>query len=179
MVDLQPRRPLLWSHEAVQATNPDVLINDTIKIGHLCPKCQEIQSWSQLNASQLNESDCRKSFHHHLSGVDLEMAYKAGCHLCTLLWHNLIEKRHGILATADELVKKREARLAKIRKGGAVLVTLSSVTDDWDRMWDAVFNIQAFVQIGRAKLRGDTMYVKCIDNIAGEPSDLWNQSLHC
>jgi hypothetical protein len=93
--EVQPHRPAAWSGAFLPLTSSveyDFDVVRTVKPGLLCSKCKPIASWVELNCDRPPEISIREiEFEHYWTGTELENQYVSGCHLCTLIWHSIIE----------------------------------------------------------------------------------------
>jgi hypothetical protein len=99
-MDPQPDRPTHSFREPVpvQRANGESHGSTTSVKSILCSKCEVIRTWvcgTITNAQQgtINHAprEAMHLFANHESGIALEQSYKAGCHLCTLLWVYMTE----------------------------------------------------------------------------------------
>lgn len=116
---LTPNSPLQWyrDFEPADISDPDVTIQPDI----LCEACLRVGPWLQDNRSV--EDSQKETLTHCKSGQALEQAYKDGCHLCTLLWHSLVEPttRHFSL---EKRLEDRNARAGQVRGGSEIKLVL-------------------------------------------------------
>lgn len=99
-------------------SDPDV----TVRLEALCESCLRVGSWLQDNRG-VDEAQ-RQPLTHSTSGQALEKAYKDGCHLCTLLWHSLVEKNSRDSFSLETRLKARDNRADQVRGGSEVTLIL-------------------------------------------------------
>jgi hypothetical protein len=116
---LTPSSPLQWyrDFEPADISDPDV----TVQLEALCEACLRVGPWLQDNRGV--EDSQRQTLTHCKNGKALEKAYKEGCHLCTLLWHSLVEPttRHFSL---EKRLEDRNARVGQVRGGSEIKLVL-------------------------------------------------------
>lgn len=79
--------------------------------------------WLQDNRGV--EESQRQTLTHSTSGQALEKAYKAGCHLCTLLWHSLVETTTTYLSLEKRL-EDQNTRVGQVRGSSEIKLVLGS-----------------------------------------------------
>ena len=136
--------PIQWyrDFEPTDISDPDV----TVQLEALCEACLRVGPWLQDNRG-VDESK-RQTLAHCRSGQGLEKAYKDGCHLCTLLWHSLVEPNAETYfsSSLEERLEDRNIRVDQVRGGSEVKVILGPVGYGWPPS-DASFSIETCIKL--------------------------------
>lgn len=135
-------RPLQWyrDFEPTDISDPDVTIRPEI----LCKACLRVVPWLQDNRGV--EESQRQTLTHSTSGQALEKAYKDGCHLCTLLWHCLVEKTSRDFSSLEKRLKARDNRADQVRGGSEVTLILGLPKYSWSPR-DTSFSIKTCIKL--------------------------------
>lgn len=102
--------------------NPDA----EIQLSLLCTECVKVRDWVRDNLrsirelSPLEDQNCfntESTFTHHQTGSQLHRSSEDGCHLCTIIWENLIEMDSYWVKSEDHWTLERERLTQKVEKG--------------------------------------------------------------
>ncbi|KAK3358844.1 heterokaryon incompatibility protein-domain-containing protein [Lasiosphaeria hispida] len=164
-------RPLQWFRDFepltshTQSSGLDRYATETVQLGILCIKCRHVRRWLQDNWEKATTAKrFKREFGHHASGEKLEKSYQDGCHLCTHIWHSLIETNTHLFL--KQRLRKRKSRLTKIRNGSAVKITIQKFTGvRKHNTKDIIFEFKASVQLSATRLIGDLLYIRQDENV--------------
>jgi len=112
-----------WKH--VPSSDEGESESETVFPGILCAPCTDLWSWlsnswdiwDTRNPEAWSALERKAGFPHHKSGAELEASFRAGCHLCTHLFHSAVQ--FDRLRNDEET---EEEALQSIRRGGLVRV---------------------------------------------------------
>lgn len=88
----------------VEKFGPVIDVNSSVRPHALCGCCRKICEESRFLEEMPLEAryeDVTEDFDHYKTGVELESSYLGGCHLCTLIWHSMVEREHDMLKSAS------------------------------------------------------------------------------
>lgn len=114
------------------AENFDAEAEATLSL--LCQECERIRDWVRDNLealreiSPLEEENCfntKCTFAHHKTGAQLHRSSEDGCHLCTIIWENLIEEDSYFVRTEHHWTSERERMIQQVEKGDGLSVLVS------------------------------------------------------
>jgi Heterokaryon incompatibility protein (HET) len=139
-MEAQQERPVhfFWQFGAPNSRSKDTTA--VVKAQVLCRCCKSIKvwlrDWESLKSADRTKGILARSgmserlteFQHHGTGAALEASYRAGCHLCTLMWHAVVDNSIVIDGTFKTwLTPKGESKRRKlwqrIQQSGVVTIT--------------------------------------------------------
>ncbi len=86
-------RPRHWYDEYLPAQDIKSIptSSDQIILGQLCSKCDKLIKWFRNHVDTLVQHP-RKWFKHYQNLLALKRSSEAKCHLCTIIWHDLVDR---------------------------------------------------------------------------------------
>ena len=92
-----PRPAHSWNDYCLIPENGSLGFDDrSVQPSLLCAKCEQLPRWLKANLHFVEQKPSKfseKKFDHHATCRELEEAYQQGCHLCTLVWGSLVDRR--------------------------------------------------------------------------------------
>lgn len=133
MLSQQPRpeheyRQCLPKPTAV-SFNPDI----EAALSQLCAACTEIQTWLRANLGAIREAsvladrnryNTEQTFHHYEKGYQLHRSSENGCHLCTIIWENMVDRDSIAVFDDDHWTCQKEQLTNDIEKGQNLVIRL-------------------------------------------------------
>lgn len=128
------RRPRHYYPDFIPARVPDGRYAEaeaSVDLGMLCANCKNISSWVRTNMDttkkgldhQLRQYNNEKFYGR---GSEVEASHESGCHLCSIIWHAMIDTLFsGDIAECANVQSRRENFQTAIRKATQISVYIS------------------------------------------------------
>jgi hypothetical protein len=116
----------MWHSDFIHFNSPNIVnvgLESTVRPSAICSKCRLLSEWLIENYDLAGKRFVHE-FKHHVTGVELERQYLNGCHLCTLMWHALIDETESFSSDSERRLQ-REKHSEHVRLGEHLSVSIS------------------------------------------------------